>query len=50
MELNINQSCQLIISGTWDVSGFDSNAENKIELLVYLDDPSIYKIETNRIL
>ena len=48
MELNINQSCQLIISGTWDVSGFDSNTENKIELLVHLDDPSIYKIETNR--
>lgn len=48
MELNINQKCQLIVSGNWDVLEFDSNVEDKIEVLVYWDDFTIYKIEKNR--
>ena len=48
MELNINQNCQLVISGEWDVVEIDPNVEDRIELLVYVEDPSIYKIETNR--
>ena len=48
MNLNINQKCQLIVSGNWDVANFNSNNQDKIELLVYDDDYSIYKIEKNR--
>ena len=48
MELNINQKCQLVISGDWDVKNYDPETQDKIELLVYWDDYRIYKIETNR--
>lgn len=48
MELNINQNCQLIVSGEWDVANYNSEYQNKIELLVYLDNYDIYKIEVNR--
>lgn len=48
MELNINQKCQLIVSGDWDIEYFNPENQNKIELLVYDDDWTTYKIEKNR--
>ena len=48
MELNINQKCQLVISGEWDVVNFNSPEEHKIELIVHAEDPSIYMIEIDR--
>lgn len=47
MELNINQNCQLVITGNWDVPNLN-NTEDKVELLVNFYDPSVYKIEINR--
>ena len=48
MELNINQKCQLVISGEWDVVNFNNPEEHKIELIVHAEDPSIYMIEIDR--
>lgn len=48
MELEINDKCQLIVSGMWDVENFNSGTQDKIEVLVYWDDYTKYQIVTNR--